>query len=129
MLGFGREHRGLVSFSCYCLLCFYIVVNYFLMTVGWCLFVPFLHSLFLVLLISRRKLLALFNKTISKIKVVLIFNHSLGCLPYYIHHNETSSLSLSFELLDFLSLFIFVLGFKTANSTGRKVSFTDTENE
>ena len=73
--------------------------------------------------------MALFNKTISKIKVVLIFNHSLGCLPYYIHHNETSSLSLSFELLDFLSLFIFVLGFKAANSIGGKVSFTDTENE
>ena len=60
---------------------------------------------------------------------MLIFSHSLGRLPYFIHHNQTSSLSLSFELLDFLSLFIFVLGFKTANSTGGKVSFTDTENE
>ena len=62
-------------------------------------------------------------------KGVLIFNHSLGSLPYFIHHNQTSSLSLYFELLDFLSLFIFVLGYMVANSVGGKVSFTDTENE
>ena len=34
------------------------------------------------------------------------FNHSLGRLPYFKHHNETSRPSLSYQLFDLLSLFI-----------------------
>ena len=33
-------------------------------------------------------------------------NHTLGCLPFSIHHNLTSRSSLSFHLSDLLSLFI-----------------------
>ena len=39
------------------------------------------------------------------------FNHSLGSLPYFVHHNQTSRSSLSFQLTDLLSLFIHKVGF------------------
>ena len=121
MLGIGREHKGLVSCFSYYLLCFCIVVNYFLMIVVSCemIFVCSFFAFFVSGPFNQEFLLrGNCFLSISKVKGVLILNHSLGRLPYFIHHNQTSSLSLSFELLDFLSLFIFVLGFKAANSIG-----------
>ena len=44
------------------------------------------------------------------------FNHPLGNSPYFINQNQTSRSSLSFQLVDLLSLFIFVPCFNAANS-------------
>ena len=77
----------------------------------------------------QRELLSLFYKTVSKIKSALIFNHSLQSLPCFIHHNWTSSGSISFKLLDLSSLFVYVLGFNGANSLQGKSPLNDTDKE
>ena len=82
-------------------------------------------------------MLCLFYKTISKVRFQITglwisckkgkcfdFNHSLRSLPYFIYQNQTSRLSLLFQVADFLSLFIFVSCFDPGfRITGLCISF------